>query len=437
MLNYRLSSTKGDNMGIFKIFKKKSKEILEKPEYFNFISAFNHTNIIQTKELLGCNSTQSLFLECEKDERKDIEKKVGFVFIGDIGKKVYSSFENREIELKHYLIISKLTDMEESASKKKEREQFIIPTDYKHLSFASGSAWVEANQLQLEKYVENFKDPQLVYVITESTGFSLMLAKNISTLLKQRGKVPFLILPIQHFEIFKRETFDFLVFYHHLLSLEPNETFPFMIVDENELLRYSPSEDIEKIRSYYYKRIGYALLDLSILLFNLNSLVYRIDSSTILDIFTKLKGPYRLLYFDIYDNNSAISTVFDSLAEIDTKTYISNAVAGYIAIQPSMKGLVTEEYQKIRKMYSNKDIFISVVHPRTKGAIIRGIFATEGLSKETLEEFSTLLNSNYIQTWKEDGEEDSTIYISATNDLESMLSIEYYTIEPIVEEKED
>ena len=57
---------------------------------------------------------------------------------------------------------------------------------------------------------------------------------------------------------------------------------------------------------------------------------------------------------------------------------------GFLVIQPGNQGLMTKEYQKIRRKYSNLDVMLSILPKRANGALIRGIFTSNMLPKQIL-----------------------------------------------------
>ena len=409
------------------IFKKKRKKVIEKPEYVNFIDTFKYKDVVQSKELLGCNNSQSLFLDAEIDFEK-----VGFIFIGKIGMDVYRGLETRGIEIKHLLRISKESDTQSSYSEK--YDLFIIPDSGKRLSFTNGLLWAQNNKQRLEEHLKkNFGNCSMVYIFTDYVGFSMMLSKELALMIKERNQLPLLFVPIPDFSSASpKELVDFCTFYHHLLSLESPHHVPFVLLDENKLRKQNAdTTDMSTQKQYYYMRIGYAILDLFTLM-NMESKLYNVDFETILSMLQTHKGPYRLLYFDIYDDKPAISHVFEILNEDEKDVYLEKTVMGFIGIQPSAKGLMVEEYKNIRSFYANKDVIISVVKPRTKGAIIRGILLSEGVTKILLEQMTTLLNSIYIQVWDETDAQIQQTIITSTKDLEEVLEYKYYSVEQIV-----
>ena len=150
-------------------------------------------------------------------------------------------------------------------------------------------------------------------------------------------------------------------------------------------------------------------------------------------VFKETKGPCKIYSVDVYDNNPVLSKLLDNNKQGWNYITEHQSTRGFLVIQPGNQGLVTKEYQKIRRKHSNLDIIFTILPKRTNGALIRGIFTSNILPKQILSRYD-LLSKIFVEIYDENEESMGMLDLS---DLDVVWEKTNYLIKIVAENSEN
>ncbi|MHA2357783.1 MAG: hypothetical protein ACXABK_03310 [Candidatus Heimdallarchaeaceae archaeon] len=402
------------------ILSRRKKTEVDVPQLFNGLFQFQHPNIIDNSKstehpLSGNEFSNTLYLEGEMSRSS-----IGFIFAGEYGCNIFSSIKERvEKDLPSSLILSN----QEQFQSLNERVPFLeLPSDYSELlSFSKGIKWYDENEINIDNSLErSLRDISLVFIIVENASFLFGIISKILFKLKDKNIQPVIILHIpvddklKTTDIIQTEEMNsevaLLTFIHFLLKKNTEDNFPFLLLDYSQLKRGNLAQmELSALRNLLRVREANILIDFIIATQN-PSQFYQIDLSNLVRIFENVRGPCKLISFDIYDNKPSLSKLFEKQPFSESFIHESDPSRGFVVIQPGPNGLLTNEYKNIRKNYENKDVILSIMNNRENGAIIRGIFSFLELPELILDRYDSL--SDYaIELTVEEG----TTYLETSN----------------------
>jgi hypothetical protein len=411
--------------------KKKRKEKEEQPSFFNGLYKFNHQNIVknsQTSEniLLGSEKSDTLFLETTTKSSS-----FGYVFAGKTGINILSRMKTRIREnFPPALIISTLNEYESIDDKFPFIEVPNKPLEDQ--TFFQGNQWYLTNKDRVEDRLARLhKEVSIVFIFVENNAFLLGLLTPILKFLENADVQPVLVLSLPNDESALNETVSALTFIYNLMNKKESINIPFILFDENMLVKANPTMSLSELVERFTDRIANIFCD--IMLGSLTtSTFYQTDLSNFIRIFENVRGPCNLVSVDIYDNKPRISDLLEQKQLYGSSFSVKkDATRGYMIIQPSNKGLSTKEYRNFRDIYSNLDVNISILEKRNNGSIIRGIFTYNELPKSLLERYENL-SELYIEIL--DDQNNVSEYFDLTN-LEDLMNKQRYRINVRVKEE--
>ncbi|MCG3223777.1 MAG: hypothetical protein H7647_04880, partial [Candidatus Heimdallarchaeota archaeon] len=339
--------------------KKKRKEKEEQPSFFNGLYKFNHQNIVknsQTSEniLLGSEKSDTLFLETTTKSSS-----FGYVFAGKTGINILSRMKTRIREnFPPALIVSTLNEYESIDDKFPFIEVPNKPLEDQ--TFFQGNQWYLTNKDRVEDRLARLhKEVSIVFIFVENNAFLLGLLTPILKFLENADVQPVLVLSLPNDESALNETVSALTFIYNLMNKKESINIPFILFDENMLVKANPTMSLSELLERFTDRIANIFCD--IMLGSLTtSTFYQTDLSNFIRIFENVRGPCNLVSVDIYDNKPRISDLLEQKQLYGSSFSVKkDATRGYMIIQPSNKGLSTKEYRNFRDIYSNLDVNIS------------------------------------------------------------------------------
>jgi hypothetical protein len=411
--------------------KKKRKEKEEQPSFFNGLYKFNHQNIVknsQTSEniLLGSEKSDTLFLETTTKSSS-----FGYVFAGKTGINILSRMKTRIREnFPPALIVSTLNEYESIDDKFPFIEVPNKPLEDQ--TFFQGNQWYLTNKDRVEDRLARLhKEVSIVFIFVENNAFLLGLLTPILKFLENADVQPVLVLSLPNDESALNETVSALTFIYNLMNKKESINIPFILFDENMLVKANPTMSLSELVERFTDRIANIFCD--IMLGSLTtSTFYQTDLSNFIRIFENVRGPCNLVSVDIYDNKPRISDLLEQKQLYGSSFSVKkDATRGYMIIQPSNKGLSTKEYRNFRDIYSNLDVNISILEKRNNGSIIRGIFTYNELPKSLLERYENL-SELYVEIL--DDQNNVSEYFDLTN-LEDLMNKQRYRINVRVKEE--
>ncbi len=411
--------------------KKKRKEKEEQPSFFNGLYKFNHQNIVknsQTSEniLLGSEKSDTLFLETTTKSSS-----FGYVFAGKTGINILSRMKTRIREnFPPALIVSTLNEYESIDDKFPFIEVPNKPLEDQ--TFFQGNQWYLTNKDRVEDRLARLhKEVSIVFIFVENNAFLLGLLTPILKFLENADVQPVLVLSLPNDESALNETVSALTFIYNLMNKKESINIPFILFDENMLVKANPTMSLSELLERFTDRIANIFCD--IMLGSLTtSTFYQTDLSNFIRIFENVRGPCNLVSVDIYDNKPRISDLLEQKQLYGSSFSVKkDATRGYMIIQPSNKGLSTKEYRNFRDIYSNLDVNISILEKRNNGSIIRGIFTYNELPKSLLERYENL-SELYIEIL--DDQNNISEYFDLIN-LEDLMNKQRYRINVRVKEE--
>ncbi len=411
--------------------KKKRKEKEEQPSFFNGLYKFNHQNIVknsQTSEeiLLGSEKSDTLFFETTTESSS-----FGYVFAGKTGINILSQMKTRIREnFPPALIVSTLNEFDRIG----EKFPFIeVPNiSLEDQTFFQGNQWYLTNKDRVEDRLARLhKEVSIVFIFVENNAFLLGLLTPILKFLETTDVQPVVVLNLPNDESALNETVSALTFIYNLMNKEESTNIPFILFDENILVKANPTMNLGELLTRFTDRVANIFCD--IMLGSLTtSTFYQTDLSNFIRIFENVRGPCKLVSVDIYDNKPNISSLLEQKQLYGSSFSVKkDATRGFMIIQPSNKGLSTKEYRNFRDIYSNFDVNISILEKRNNGSIIRGIFTYNELPKSLLELYENL-SEIYIEIL--DDQNNVSEYFDLIN-LEDLMNIQRYRINVRVKEE--
>lgn len=411
--------------------KRKRKEKEEQPSFFNGLYKFNHQNIVknsQTSEkiLLGSEKSDTLFLETTTKSSS-----FGYVFAGKTGINILSQMKTRIREnFPPALIVSTLNEYENIGDK----FPFIeIPNKpLEDQTFFQGNQWYLANKDRIDDRISRLsRDVSIVFIFVENNAFLLGLLNLLLKLFKNTEVQPVLVLSLPNDEGALSENVSVLTFIYNIMNKEDSINIPFILFDENILVKANPTMNLSELLTKFTDRIANIFCD--IMLGSLTtSTFYQTDLSNFIRIFENVRGPCKLVSVDIYDNKPSISSLLEQKQLHGSSFSVKkDATRGFMIIQPCNKGLSTKEYRNFRAIYANLDVNISILGKRNNGSIIRGIFTFNELPKSLLERYENL-SELYIEILDE--QNNVSEYFDLSN-LDDLLNKQRYRINIRVKEE--
>ncbi|MCE7739392.1 MAG: hypothetical protein KAU62_09425 [Candidatus Heimdallarchaeota archaeon] len=367
---------------IFSKGKKKSAD--EYPILFNGLYRFNHSNIITDKDLNGCEISDTLFIEGDIKESP-----IGLVFGENYGLNILKSMKKRfNGQLPSSLVITTPSGDSDIYSKLPSIE--LPSLSEEEMTFFQGKKWYTANEERINSYVDKLiSNKSLVFLFPENNAFVLALFEEIALYILSSNKQPvmFVHLPVAKKNIIKE--FSIMTFIYGLLRKSQKNHLPYVLVDEEKLIKNNQNKDSEEILATFVQREANLITDFIIGL-QQPSEFYQVDQSNFLRIFKDARGICRLISFDVYDNNPELSQLLAKIDEGDSFSLKTRATRGFFLIQPGPIGLTTASYRRIRERFSNSDVIFSFLQKRENGAILRGILTYNILPREVLKRLENL-----------------------------------------------
>jgi len=367
---------------IFSKGKKKSAD--EYPVLFNGLYRFNHSNIINDKDLNGCEISETLFIEGDIKESP-----IGLVFGENYGLSILKNIKKRfNGQLPPSLVITTPSGDSDTYSKLPSIE--LPSLSEEEMTFFQGKKWYTANEERINSYVDKLiSNKSLVFLFPENNAFVLGLFEEIALYILNSNKQPvmFIHLPVAEKNII--EEFSIMTFIYGLLRKSQKSHLPYVLVDDTKLIKNNQNKDSEEVLATFAQREANLIADFIVGL-QQPSEFYQVDQSNFLRIFKDARGICRLISFDVYDNNPELSHFLAKIDEGDSFPLKTKATRGFFLIQPGPKGLTTASYRRIRESFSNSDVIFSFLQKRENGAILRGILTYNILPREVLKRLESL-----------------------------------------------
>lgn len=411
--------------------KKKRKEKEEQPSFFNGLYKFNHQNIVKNSQtskeiLLGSEKSDTLFLETDTRFSS-----FGYIFAGKTGIKILSQMKKRIREnFPSTLILSTLSEFESINDKLPFIEVPEKPLEDQ--TFFQGNQWYLTNKDRIDDRLSRLhRDVSIVFIFVENNAFLLGLLNPLLKFFENTTVQPVLVLSLPDDEGALSETVSVLAFIYNSLNKEDSIKIPFILFDENILVKANPTMILSELSTKFTDRIANIFCD--IMLGSLTtSTFYQTDLSNFIRIFENVRGPCNLVSIDIYDNKPKISSLLAQKKLYESSFSVKkDATRGFVVIQPGNKGISTKEYRNLRDRYANLDVNISILEKRNNGSIIRGIFTYNELPKSLLKRYEEL-SELYIEIL--DDQDNISEYLDLTN-LEDLLNKQRYRINIRVKEE--
>lgn len=414
------------------IFSKKGKKIEgDSPEKYNTLYTFNHESIIKDSKntdhpLFGCESSNTLFIETEIDKSSS-----GLIFTENYGNEIMKAIKSQvKEEFPSSLLIS-----HSNISRDLSISIPFIETPSLELienTFSRGITWYEENHEKITQELnKEFRNTSLIFIFVENNAFIVGLITKIAEYIKGKNIQPILCFHIPPQGQSVVQEFTVLTAIHKLMKESTITRVPFILYDENNLLKANPNTPIDILKSKLYEREAHIIYDI-ILASQAPSEFYHIDSSNLLRIFTETKGLCKVFSVDIYDNNPILSNLVANNKYAWSFKSDKKSTRGFLVIQPGSQGLQTKDYKLIRKEYSNLDVIFSILPKRMKGAFIRGIFTYNLLPKEILEKFD-LFSSIQVEIFDDNKERTGFFDFS---DLDEIWMFKNYLVKSLTEIEE-
>jgi len=415
------------------LFGKKGKKIEgDSPEKYNALYNFNFESIIKESKmtdnpLLGSELSDTLFIEAEIDKISS-----GFIFTETYGKEICKAMKN---QIKDKFPSSLLISRSNISPDLRVNIPFVqLPTlEMMENTFLRGTKWFEENQEKIaQELSKQFKDISLVFIFVENDAFIVGLIIKIIEYLKEKNIQPILCFHIPPHEQNIEQEFTVLIAIHWLMKESTIANIPFILYDENKLLKANSNVSIDILKSKLYDREAHIISDL-IIASQSPSEFYHLDLSNFLRIFEETKGLCEIFSIDIYDNNPTLSNLIKDNKSAWSFITVQKPTRGFLAIQPSSQGLQTKDYQMIRKEFSNLDVIFSILPKRTNGAFIRGIFTYTLLPKQIMDRFD-LFSNILVETF--DSNKEKIGFFDFSN-IDGILTSNYYLVRTLTEIEEN
>ncbi len=415
------------------LFRKKGKKIEgDPPEKYNALYSFNFESIIKQskttdKQLSGSESSDTLFVEAEINKISS-----GLIFTENYGFEILKAMNNQiKDKFPSSLLISRSNLSQDLGA----NIPFLETPTLKLLenTFSRGIAWFEENKEKVTQELnKQFKDTSLIFIFVENDAFTIGLITKIVEYLKEKNLQPILSFHIPPHEIEIIQEFNVLTTIHRLMKESTDIDVPFILYDENSLIKANTNVDLDILKSKLYDREAHIISDL-LIASQTPSEFYHIDLSNFLRIFNETKGPCLIYSVDVYDNNPVLSKLIENNKLAWNFITEDQSTRGFLVIQPGNQGLITKEYQKIRRNYSNLDVMFSILPKRTNGALIRGIFTSNMLPNQILGKYD-LFSKIFVEIYGENEESMGTIDLS---DLDVIWEKPNYLIKVRAENSEN
>jgi len=411
--------------------KKKRKEKEELPSFFNGLYKFNHQNIVKNSQaseeiLLGSEMSDTLFLETGTKYSS-----FGYIYAGKTGIDILSQMKIRIREnLPPSLIISTLNEYERIDEKLPFIEVPEKPLEDQ--TFLQGNQWYLTNKDRIDDRLSRLRrDVSIVFIFVENNAFLLGMLHPLLKFFENTDVQPVLVLSLPDCEGALSETVSVLTFIYTIMNKEDSINIPFILFDENMLVKANPRMSLSELSAKFTDRIANIFCD--IMLGSLTtSTFYQTDLSNFIRIFENVRGPCNLVSIDIYDSKPKISSLLEQKQLYESSFSVKkDATRGFMVIQPSNKGISTKEYRYFRDKYANLDVIISILEKRNNGSIIRGIFTSNELPESLLKRYEEL-SELYIEIL--DDQNNISEYFDLTN-LEDLLNKQRYRINIRVKEE--
>ncbi len=390
------------------LFSKKGKKIEgDPPEKYNALYNFNFESIIKQSKmtdnpLSGSESSDTLFIEAEIDKISS-----GLIFTENYGNEIIKAMNNQiKDKFPSSLLISRSNISQDLGVK----IPFLKTPTLKLIenTFSRGIAWYEENQEKITQELnKQFKDTSLIFIFVENDAFIIGLITKIVEYLKGKNLQPILSFHIPPHEVEVIQEFTILTTIHRLMKKSTDFDVPFILYDENNLIKANPNIALDILRSKLYNREAHIISDF-LIASQAPSEFYHVDLSNFLRVFTEIKGPCLIFSVDVYDNNPVLSKLLKNNKFAWNFISEHKFTRGFLVIQPGTQGLITKEYQRIRKKYSNLDVIFSIHPKRTNGALIRGIFTSNMLPKQILAKYD-LYSKIVVEIYDENEERVGTL----------------------------
>jgi hypothetical protein len=416
-----------------KLFSKKRKKTEgDSPEKYNALYSFNYESIIKQSKttdnpLSGSESSDTLFIKTEINKISS-----GLIFTEHYGIEIIKAL-NKQIKDKFpsSFLISRSNISQDLAANIPSLE---IPTlELLENTFSRGIAWFDDNKEKITHELnKQFRDTSLIFIFVENDAFTIGLITKIVEYLKEKNQQPILSFHIPPHGIEIIREFNVLTAIHKLMKESTDIDVPFILYDENSLAKANPNEDLDILKSKLYDREAHIIADL-LIASQTPSEFYHVDISNFLRVFKETKGPCLIYSVDVYDNNPILSKLLENSNFAWNFITEHQSTRGFLVIQPGNQGLMTKEYQKIRKIYSNLDVIFSILPKRTSGALIRGIFTSNMLPKQILSKYN-LFSKIFVETYSENKE---SIGIVDLSDLDAIWEKTHYLIKVRAENGEN
>jgi len=391
---------------LFSFFKGKSKAESVVPTLLDELFTFKYTKS-KLESNLGVILNSSEFSNTLYFEGNVELNDFKFIFIGTKALEYYSHLVNR-VETKNVLLCANKESLSRFSNVK---NSFLLerPNEIESLTFNKGESWYRSNKIELEKKIANFvKDTKLVVLFVENYGYYLAISKNIIDYFQQLDVIilPVFFLPPKGTSLEQ----EFYIYSYILTISQMEKGFPFILIDETKLLNKANDNVTIELRKKLAERVPNVILDL-LAMVKTHPVLYHADIHNFLSILKDAKGPCVLLSCDVYENNPYLGELVGRKG-ISSFNFEQLPVRGFVGIQPSPKGLLTMEYQKIRKFFANKDLFVSIYPERSQGSIIRGLLSFTPYPSSFLKSIEELFSGIAITISNETGEQEEELTVS-------------------------